>query len=50
MECAYTGLNADPKYIEAVVAYLSVISGLPLTRAEHLVDATQNTDAYTELS
>ncbi|RBW67296.1 aspartate ammonia-lyase [Bacillus taeanensis] len=45
-----TGLNADPKYIEAVVGYLSEFSGLPLTGAEHLVDATQNTDAYTELS
>ncbi|RBW68062.1 aspartate ammonia-lyase [Bacillus taeanensis] len=45
-----TGLNADPKYIEAVVGYLSEFSGLPLTGAEHLVDATQNTDAYTEVS
>jgi aspartate ammonia-lyase len=45
-----TGLNADVRYIEAVVRYLSVISGFPLTSAEHLVDATQNTDAYTEVS
>ncbi|MED3825549.1 aspartate ammonia-lyase [Priestia flexa] len=45
-----TGLNADPKYIENVVKYLAEISGLPLYGAEHLVDATQNTDAYTEVS
>ncbi|WP_078408790.1 aspartate ammonia-lyase [Priestia abyssalis] len=45
-----TGLNADPRYIENVVKYLADISGLPLVGAEHLVDATQNTDAYTEVS
>ncbi|WP_078382220.1 aspartate ammonia-lyase [Sutcliffiella halmapala] len=45
-----TGLNADPRYIELVVEHLQDISGLPLTGADHLVDATQNTDAYTEVS
>jgi aspartate ammonia-lyase len=45
-----TGLNADPRYIEYVVKHLKTISGLPLTGADHLVDATQNTDAYTEVS
>ncbi|XXM70916.1 aspartate ammonia-lyase [Lysinibacillus sphaericus] len=45
-----TGLNADPEYIRNVVKHLADISGLPLTGAEHLVDATQNTDAYTEVS
>jgi aspartate ammonia-lyase len=45
-----TGLNAEPAYIEKVVTYLADISGLPLVKAEHLVDATQNTDAYTEVS
>ncbi|MCP1144708.1 aspartate ammonia-lyase [Lysinibacillus endophyticus] len=45
-----TGLNADPTYIDAVVRNLSELSGLPLSRAEHLVDATQNTDCYTEVS
>ncbi|WP_108669092.1 aspartate ammonia-lyase [Peribacillus acanthi] len=45
-----TGLNADPRYIELVVKHLQDISGLPLTGADHLVDATQNTDAYTEVS
>ncbi|MBH8602752.1 aspartate ammonia-lyase [Thermoactinomyces sp. CICC 10522] len=45
-----TGLNADPRYIGSVVKHLSEISGFPLVSAEHLVDATQNTDAYTEVS
>ncbi len=45
-----TGLNADPKYIKYVVSYLADISGFPIVGAEHLVDATQNTDAYTEVS
>jgi aspartate ammonia-lyase len=45
-----TGLNADPFYIENVVQHLAHISSLPLVGAEHLVDATQNTDAYTEVS
>ena len=45
-----TGLNADPEYIEAVVKHLAAISELPLVGAEDLVDATQNTDAYTEVS
>jgi aspartate ammonia-lyase len=45
-----TGLNADPRYIKSVVKHLAEISGFPLVGAEHLVDATQNTDAYTEVS
>lgn len=45
-----TGLNANPKYIEKVVKYLAEISGLPIVGADYLVDATQNTDAYTEVS
>ncbi|EMA6343855.1 aspartate ammonia-lyase [Bacillus cytotoxicus] len=45
-----TGLNANPMYIEQVVKHLRELSGFPLIGAEHLVDATQNTDAYTEVS
>ncbi|WP_071459699.1 aspartate ammonia-lyase [Bacillus massilinigeriensis] len=45
-----TGLNANPAYIKNVVEHLAEISGFPLVNAEHLVDATQNTDAYTEVS
>lgn len=45
-----TGLNADPIYIEKVVSYLKENSGLSLKLAPNLIDATQNTDAYTTLS
>ncbi len=45
-----TGLNAEPRYIKNVVNNLAEISGLPLVGAEHLVDATQNIDAYAEVS
>ena len=45
-----TGLNADPRYIVKVTEHLREITGLELKRAEDLVDATQNTDAYTEVS
>jgi aspartate ammonia-lyase len=45
-----TGLNADPDYIRAVVKYLADFSGWPIVSAPDLVDATQNTDAYTEVS
>ncbi len=45
-----TGLNADPDYIVAVARYLAEFSGFPMRTAEDLVDATQNTDCYTEVS
>jgi aspartate ammonia-lyase len=45
-----TGLNADPDYIKVVVKYLAEFSGWPIVSAPDLVDATQNTDAYTEVS
>ncbi|WCK53558.1 aspartate ammonia-lyase [Aneurinibacillus sp. Ricciae_BoGa-3] len=45
-----TGLNAEPRYIKSVVKHLADISGFPLIGAEDLVDATQNTDSYTEVS
>lgn len=45
-----TGLNADPQYIETVTTQLREWSGLDLQRAEDLVDATQNTDAFLEVS
>lgn len=45
-----TGLNADVRYIQRVAEILAELSGFPLEPAEHLVDATQNTDAYTEVS
>jgi len=45
-----TGLNADPAYITSVVKHLAEISGFPIKSADDLVDATQNTDSYTEVS
>lgn len=45
-----TGLNADIQYIINVVNNLQDISGLPIISAESLVDSTQNTDVYTEVS
>ncbi|PFJ18133.1 aspartate ammonia-lyase [Bacillus cereus] len=45
-----TGLNANLTYIEQVVKHLRTVSGFPLVGAEYLIDATQNTDAYTEVS
>lgn len=45
-----TGLNANAQYIENAVEHLRSISELPLKSAANLVDSTQNTDVYTELS
>lgn len=45
-----TGLNADPLYIEKVAQYLSENSGFELKSSTHLVDATQNTDSYVQVS
>ena len=45
-----TGLNADPVYIEKVVDYLAEFSGQPIKGVQNLVDGTQNTDCYLEVS
>lgn len=45
-----TGLNADPAYIQRVVSHLAQLSGHPIVSAGDLIDATQNTDGYTEVS
>lgn len=45
-----TGLNALPAYITRVVEILAELTEHPITSAENLVDATQNTDSYTEVS
>lgn len=45
-----TGLNADHEYIEEAVKYLAEITGFPITGSEDLVDGTQNTDGYIEVS
>jgi aspartate ammonia-lyase len=45
-----TGLNADKRYIFIVVDILREISGLPLARAENMIDVTQNCDIFVEVS
>lgn len=45
-----TGLGAPRSYIFRVVEELSRITGLGLSRAENLVEATQNADVFVEVS
>ncbi|HLS65576.1 MAG TPA: aspartate ammonia-lyase [Pseudogracilibacillus sp.] len=45
-----TGLNADPRYIRRSVEILNELTDCNFVNAENLVDGTQNTDAYTEVS
>jgi aspartate ammonia-lyase len=45
-----TGLNAEPEYIEKTVKFLAELTGYPIKGSEDLVDGTQNTDAYIEVS
>ncbi|MCJ2164377.1 MULTISPECIES: aspartate ammonia-lyase [unclassified Pseudodesulfovibrio] len=45
-----TGLGAPRDYVLSVAGSLAAITGLPLSRAENLVDATQNMDTFVEVS
>jgi aspartate ammonia-lyase len=45
-----TGLNAPPGYAEAACRHLIGITGLPLTTATDLVEATQDCGAFVHLS
>lgn len=45
-----TGLNADPEYIKKADSYLALFSGYPIKGTRNLVDGTQNTDCYMEVS
>jgi aspartate ammonia-lyase len=45
-----TGLGASRQYIFAVIDCLQQVTGLGLARAENLIEATQNTDAFVEVS
>jgi aspartate ammonia-lyase len=45
-----TGLGAPRQYIFRVVDQLQQITGLGLARAENLIEATQNADAFVEVS
>ena len=46
-----TALNANPNYISGVICHLREITGFEeLKRSDNLVDGTQNTDCFTEVS
>ncbi len=45
-----TGLGAPRDYVLAVAGHLAAITGLPVSRAENLIDATQNADVFAEVS
>jgi len=45
-----TGLGAPRRYIFRAVEHLREITGFGIARAENLVEATQNTDVYAEVS
>jgi aspartate ammonia-lyase len=45
-----TGLNAEPEYILEVAKQLAKITGEPFVTADNLVDATNNTDLFAEVS
>jgi aspartate ammonia-lyase len=45
-----TGLNAHPDYAPLVTRKLRELSGLPVIQAPNLVEATQDTGAYVQLS
>jgi aspartate ammonia-lyase len=45
-----TGINTDPAYAALAVSHLKRISGLPLLEAANLIEATQDTGAFVQLS
>ncbi len=44
-----TGLNADPAYIKEVSEQLALVTGENFQTADNLVDATSNTDIFTDI-
>ena len=45
-----TGINTDPEYAGLACRHLSDLSGLPLKRAHNMIEATQDTGAFVQLS
>ncbi|MGA2551254.1 MAG: aspartate ammonia-lyase [Burkholderiaceae bacterium] len=45
-----TGINAPADYSEMVISLLAQVSGVPVVRAENLVEATQDTGSFVQLS
>ena len=45
-----TALNANPEYVDRLAPVLSEICGLPLVKADDLIDGTQNLDSFAYVS
>lgn len=45
-----TGLNAEPEYIKEVAQQLAQITDEPFVTADNLIDATNNTDGFADVS
>lgn len=45
-----TSINADPRYVARIVPKLAQVSGLRLSPAANLIDATQNLDGFVTVS
>jgi aspartate ammonia-lyase len=45
-----TGLNAEPAYIKAVAEKLSEVTGETYETADNIIDATNNTDGFADVS
>lgn len=41
-----TGINADPQYSQICIKYLREITGLPITAATNMIEATNDTGAF----
>ena len=45
-----TGLNAEPEYIQKVAETLSEVTGEKYVTADNIIDATNNTDGFSDVS
>ena len=45
-----TGINTDPRYADLACAALAEATGLPLVRAPDMIEATQDTGAFVQVS
>ncbi len=45
-----TALNANPEYVDALAPAIALISGIPVVKAEDLIDGTQNLDSFAYVS
>ncbi len=45
-----TGINAEPEYIRDVAVRLTEITGMQFKTADNLIDATNNTDVFADVS